>query len=69
MLTPIETRRAGPAEDDCPVCGLPVERGRRIALVRSDRLGHVWVHVRHVAEVQADDGLPRSTDSSGATSA
>lgn len=54
MTAVIETRRAESGEGDCPVCGRPLKRGRRIVLVRRGA-EHQWVHVRHVAEGQADD--------------
>lgn len=52
-LTVIETRRAGPGEPGRPVCGRPIERGQRIALIHG-RDGHHWWHVRHLAERQPD---------------
>jgi hypothetical protein len=52
-LSVIESRRAGRDEPDCPRCGRPVERGQRIVFVRDDQLGHVWIHVRHLAEALA----------------
>jgi len=58
-LTPIEVRQAGPAEGACPRCHQPIERGQRLALVRTADLGHAWVHLRHVIErdpASAGDG-------------
>jgi hypothetical protein len=54
-LSPIDVRKAGPDDARCPACPRPVERGQRLALVRSDQLGHAWVHLRHIAEPPADD--------------
>ena len=44
-LVPIATRRAVPGDDPCPVCQDAVTVGQRIALVRTDALGHLWVHI------------------------
>jgi hypothetical protein len=54
MITVIETRRAEPGEGDCAACLRPLSAGQRIVLVRRGT-EHQWVHVRHVAEHQADN--------------
>jgi hypothetical protein len=53
MTAVLESRKAGPGEGDCPACRSPLERGQRIVLIRDGGL-HQWVHVRHLAEPQAD---------------
>lgn len=54
MTAVLESRRAGRDEGDCGACHRPLERGRRIVLVRRGGV-HQWVHVRHVVEHQADE--------------
>jgi len=55
MTAVIETRRAGPGDGDCDACHDPLGPGQRIVLIRRGR-EHRWIHVRHLAEHQADAG-------------
>lgn len=60
----IGSRRAGRGEPGCPLCARPVERGQRLVFIRDDQLGHVWIHVRHLAEALAQGtDKPESTTS------
>lgn len=61
-VTVIETRRAQLTDEGaCPICGRPVERGQRIALVHDDDRGHDWIHVRHLAEPALSQATDRTT--------
>lgn len=45
------TAKAEPGESSCPLCSDPVTEGQRLALVRLVTLGHAWVHLRHLGQV------------------
>jgi hypothetical protein len=53
-LTPMEVRRAERDEPPCPRCGVDIDRGQHVALVRDEHLGHAWVHLRHLAEPDSE---------------